>query len=94
MKPFGPRLWCVGGFLITNLISLLVIDQFRYMCVCVCVCIYIYILLHVLFHYGLSQDIEYSSLCNTVGLVVYPSYIYQFASVSRYFLEFPLWLSG
>ena len=29
--------------------------------------IYIYILLSVLFHYTLSQDIEYSSLCYTVG---------------------------
>ena len=33
------------------------------MCVCVCVCI----LLNILFPYGLSQDIEYSSLCYTVG---------------------------
>ena len=28
---------------------------------------YIYTLFHVPFHYGLSQDIEYSSLCYTVG---------------------------
>ena len=28
---------------------------------------YIYILFHILFHYGLSQDIECSSLCYTVG---------------------------
>ena len=28
---------------------------------------YIYILFHSLFHYGLSQDTEYSSLCYTVG---------------------------
>ena len=27
----------------------------------------IYILFHILFHYGISQDIEYSSLCYTVG---------------------------
>ena len=27
----------------------------------------IYIIFHILFHYGLSQDIEYSSLCSTVG---------------------------
>ena len=33
-------------------------------CVCVCVCV----LLHVL-HCGLSQDVECSSLCCTVGLV-------------------------
>ena len=29
--------------------------------------IYIYILFHILLHSGLSQDIEYSSLCSTVG---------------------------
>ena len=29
--------------------------------------IHIYVLFHILFHYGLSQDIEYSSLCFTVG---------------------------
>ena len=27
----------------------------------------IYILFHILFHYGLSQDIEHSSLCYTIG---------------------------
>ena len=31
-------------------------------------CIYIYIHYHILFHYGLSQAVEYSSLCYTVGL--------------------------
>ena len=31
--------------------------MYTYMCVCVCVYIYIYILFHVLFHYGLLQDI-------------------------------------
>ena len=30
--------------------------------------IYIYILFRILSHYGLSQDIEHSSLCYTVGL--------------------------
>ena len=29
--------------------------------------LYIYSLFHILFHDGLSQDIEYSSLCSTVG---------------------------
>ena len=29
--------------------------------------IYIYILFNILFHYDLLQDIEYSSLCYTVG---------------------------
>ena len=28
---------------------------------------YIYVLFHILFHYGLLQDIEYSSLCYTAG---------------------------
>ena len=32
-------------------------------CVCVCVCTHMHILFHILFHYGLSQDTEYSSLC-------------------------------
>ena len=36
--------------------------------------LFTYILFHILFHYGLSQDIEYSSLCYTVGPVVYSSY--------------------
>jgi len=31
-----------------------------------CVYIYIYISFHILFHYALSQDIEYISLCYTV----------------------------
>ena len=29
--------------------------------------IYMYILFEIVFHYGLSQDIEYSALCYTVG---------------------------
>ena len=29
--------------------------------------IYVYIPFHIIFHYSLSQDIEYSSLCYTVG---------------------------
>ena len=33
----------------------------------VCLLYYIYILFHILFHFGLSQDSEYSSLCYTVG---------------------------
>ena len=28
---------------------------------------HIYVLFHILSHYGLSQDIQYSSLCYTVG---------------------------
>ena len=33
--------------------------------------IYTYIIFHILFHYGLSQDIECSSLCYTVGFCMY-----------------------
>ena len=36
---------------------------------------YIYILFHILFHYGLSQDIEHSSLCYTTGLCLSILYI-------------------
>ena len=40
-----------------------------YMCVCVYIYIYIHthILFHILFHFCISQDIEYGSLCYTVG---------------------------
>ena len=31
---------------------------------------------------GLSQGIEYSSLCSTVGPIVYPFHIYEFASAN------------
>ena len=31
-------------------------------------CIYTYIIFHVIFHYRLLQDIDYSSLCYTVNL--------------------------
>ena len=37
--------------------------------------IHIYILFHILFHYGLSQDIEYTSLCNTVESCLSIKYI-------------------
>ena len=38
-----------------------------HMYICVSLYTHVYILLHIVFHYGLSQDIEYSSLCSTVG---------------------------
>ena len=41
---------------------------------CICVYVYIYLLFHTLFHYGLSKDIEYNSLCYTYDLVVYSVY--------------------
>jgi len=33
---------------------------------------YIHSFLNILFHYGLSQEIGYSFLCQTVGFAVYP----------------------
>ena len=37
--------------------------------------IHIYtVFVNILFHYGLSQDIEYSSQCSTEGPIVYLSY--------------------
>ena len=39
--------------------------------------LYICILFHILFHYGLSQGIEYSSLCYTVG----PLYLFIYLAV-------------
>ena len=36
-----------------------------------CFHLYVYILFHILFHYGLLHDIEYSFLGCTVGLFVY-----------------------
>ena len=40
------------------------------------VCVYAYILFFILFHYSLLQDIEYSSLCYTVGPCCGASYFY------------------
>ena len=36
-------------------------------CVCVCVCVCVYILKNILFHYGFSQEVGYSSQCESVG---------------------------
>ena len=46
-----------------------VIHTHTYVCVYIYMCVYIYIF-YILFQYSLSQDIEYSSLYYTVGLVV------------------------
>ena len=40
---------------------------FIYMCVCIYLHTHTHTLFYFLFHHGLSQDIEYSSLCCTVG---------------------------
>ena len=37
---------------------------------------HMYILFYILFHYGLTQDVEYSSCASWWDLVVYPFYIY------------------
>ena len=60
-------------FLYTNFILFLTCSWFKMLCQSllyskvVQLYIYIYILFYVLFHCGLSQDIEYSSLCYIVG---------------------------
>ena len=36
-------------------------------CVCVCVCMCVYVLFQIFFPYKLLQNIEYNSLCYTVG---------------------------
>ena len=51
------------------------VREFPYFIFKKCLHIYIYVLFYILFHYGLSQDIEYSSLCCRVDLV-YPFYLY------------------
>ena len=45
-----------------------VIQIYIYVCVCVYTHIYVYILYKIIFHYDLSQYVEYSSLCYIVGL--------------------------
>ena len=39
-----------------------------------------HILFHLLFHYSLSQDTEYSSVCSAVELIVYAFSVHEFAS--------------
>ena len=50
------------------------------------ICIYIYILFHFLFHCDLSLDIEYSSLCYTVGpcLPLFYTVLYLLISNSQF----------
>ena len=38
----------------------------------ICTYVYTHILFYIIFHRGLSQEIEYSFPCYTVGPVVYP----------------------
>ena len=49
-------LWCVNFFHTAKWLSFLYIY------------VYIYIPFHILFHYGVSQEIKYSSLCRIIGL--------------------------
>ena len=48
-------------------------SAYIYMCVCVCIYIYIYIyiLFQILFPYRLLQNIELSSLCSILYMVVW-----------------------
>ena len=39
-------------------------------------CIYIYTLFHIVFHYSLLEDIEYNSLCYTVGPCLSTDYLF------------------
>ena len=49
---------------------------FKYIYIkCIYVYVYIYILFHILFRYGLLQNIEYSCPCCTVHLIVYTFYV-------------------
>ena len=64
--------------LILNVVLISAVQQNAsaiYICVCVYMYIYIYIYtcvlyicFHILLHYGLLQNIEYSALCYTVGV--------------------------
>ena len=50
---------------------------------------YTCLLFHILFHYGLSQNGEYSSPCYAVGPYVYPFCIKYFASANPKFPPYP-----
>ena len=52
---------CIETWLIYNVVLISAVQQ-------VLSYTYTYILFHIPFHYDLSQDIEYSSLCYTLGL--------------------------
>ena len=64
-----PNLWLVFFFFEVYLIyNVVLISVVNFWCIAKWFSYsYIYILFHILFHYGLSQDIEYSCLCCTVG---------------------------
>ena len=72
---YTPFLWLFPGYILLYFIELWLI----YNVVCLISAVQqrdsvvpMYILFHVLFHYGLSQEIEYGSLCSTVG----PCYLF------------------
>lgn len=56
-----------------------------------------YTLFHILFHYGLLQDVEHSSLCHTVGpyclsiLHIVFCICYSQTPNLSLFMPFPLW---
>ena len=56
----------------------------------ICIYTHTFILSHILFHYDLLQDIEYSQLCYTVVPCCYPFCVQQFASAKS---QIPNYLS-
>ena len=59
----------INNFIIYNVVLVSGVQQSDWV-ICVCVCKYSYsfsLLFHILFHYNLFQDVEYSSLCYTGG---------------------------
>ena len=60
-----------------------------YVCVCVCVCIHTYILFYIIFHYGLLQETEYSSLCYIVRTCCSSILHIQFVSANPKLLFYP-----
>ena len=48
----------------------------------------VYTLFHILFHYGLAQNIAYSSLCYKWVLSVYPFYVYSWQGVDLHKNQF------
>ena len=52
-------------------------------------CYIIYVIFHILFHYGVLQDIEYSSMSYKWDFVVYLFYVQQCVSANPKLLIYP-----